>query len=119
MRTLLTAAILVALMATPVIADTVLLEEGVTFYDDGTCIEADGTPGLSSADGSCVTAADYDEMFSYENLSTIPSQNDSTKSVAEVYDINLEVPASLRLLGIGLVDEPFTFRVLANGLVIL
>ena len=106
---------LTALLATPALAD----EGEITFNGDGTCVEADGTLGLSTFDDLCITAADYDLIFGYENLSTIPSHVFPTRSVAEVYNIDSDVPASLRLLGIGVVDEPFTYWETVNGLVML
>ena len=100
---------------------TPTLEDGATF-DGGLCWEADGTEGLSSADGQCVTAADYDAMFSYENLSTVPSSRwgDEGKSIAEVDGVVDDgVVASERPLGDGVTAKPFTFvgtLVYAHGL---
>lgn len=44
-----------------------------TFRDpeEGVC-EVDGEPGIVNIDGTCVTAAVYDETYSYENLATVP-----------------------------------------------
>jgi len=107
----------IAVVAAPVSA--VELEPGATFNGDGTCMQ-DGEAGLSMADGQCVTAADYDILFSYDSLSEVESQIPAYagRSVADVYLIDPVVPASLRMLGIGLV-EPFTFIELVNGLVIM
>ncbi len=57
------------------------LEDGAVFNGDGTCTEADGT--------QCVTPADYDVMFSYENLSSVLTQYpfDGDTTVAEQYNI--------------------------------
>ena len=79
-------------------AREVVLENGATFFENGTCVEADGTPGLSQMDGACVTAADYDEMFSYENLSTVETFDpfDGDTTVAEKYSIEPESRASER-----------------------
>jgi len=111
---------IVIAMAAPALAEEVVLEAGVTFYDNGTCTEQDGTTGLSSADGECVTPADYDAMFSYEALTQVESQIPAYagRSVADVYLIDPVIPASLRMLGIGLV-EPFTFVETVTGLVML
>lgn len=114
-RLLVTVVAILIVTATPVSA----LEEGATFYDNGTCVEVDGTPGLSAGDGSCVTVADYDEMFSFENLSTVPSIIDPSISIAEEAGLDPEVPASLRLLGRGLVEVPRTYRELVNWLVLV
>ncbi len=99
------------------------LEPGAVFYDNGTCIEADGTEGLSAADGECVTAADYDEMFSYENLSTIPSLTQPDMSIAEEVGLEPEPAASERPLGSGLVEVEERFGEIVyrlhNGLLIL
>lgn len=95
---------------------TIVLEEGATF-DDGICWEADGTEGISTFDGQCITPADYDVIFSYENLSSIPVgyQWDGTEyegmSVAEVYGIELvDDPASDRPIGVGVSADLRTFK---------
>ena len=94
---------------------TVELEEGATFFDDFTCVEADGTLGISTADGQCLTPADYDKIFSFENLSQIeivtsPDTEIAGQSIAEVYGITADDdPASERPLGEGVTAEPFTF----------
>ena len=111
MKLVIIAAIMVALLATPAVA----LEDGVTFHDGGTCTEADGTQGLSQADGECITPADYDILFGFENLSTVPLLYDPSVTVAAQYDIGPEAPASTRLIGVGLVAEPTTYLAIVNG----
>ncbi len=71
----------------------VVIEEGATFLDGGVCVEADGTTGLSQADGQCVTPSDYDIMFSYDVLSQTPTFDpfDGDQTVAEQYDIQPDV----------------------------
>ena len=115
------AAIITTTLITAAPASAVELEEGAVFYDNGRCVEADGTEGLSAGDGQCITPADYDELFSYENLAAIEALNphDGSTTVAEVYNIDPELPASLRLLGVGLVEVPFTFVEVAGGQVML
>ena len=97
---------------------TIELEEGATF-DGGICWEADGTEGISHYDGQCVTPADYDAMYSYENLSTVVALASATTSypddatIAEIYGITPEDdPASDRPIGVGLVEpgEERTFK---------
>lgn len=78
--------ILLAIMTVPAHANDVGLEDGATF-DDGICWEADGTQGISTLDGQCVTAADYDELFSYEVLASTATHTSSTASVATTYGI--------------------------------
>ena len=88
---------------------TPVYEEGATF-DGGICWEADGTEGISTAWGDCMTAADYDELYSYENLAVTPNAYDPSISIADTYElVPDEVPASTRELGAGLVAETFTF----------
>jgi hypothetical protein len=111
MRTLITAAIMVALLATPAIA----LEEGVTAHGDGTCTEADGSKGLTQGDGECITAADYDVMFGIENLSTIPSLIDPSLSVTDVWDLDPTIKPTDRVLGVGLVDVLATYPAILDG----
>ncbi len=98
------------------------LEEGATF-DGGRCWEADGTEGLAMPDGECRTPADFDIMFGYDNLSTVESQTQPGRSVADVYNIKPEPAASERPLGSGLVEveERFSEIVyrLHHGLLIL
>ncbi len=91
------------------------VEPGATFNGDGTCMQ-DGEPGLSMADGQCVTAADYDAMFSYEALTQVESLIPAYtgRSVADVYLIDPVIPASLRMLGVG-VGERCTFLELVGG----
>lgn len=96
-------------------AAEIVLEEGATFTEDGRCYEADGTPGMGAADGQCITEADYNELYSYENLAATPSAADPTQSIAERYGmVDDGVPAAERVLGGGL-TEPFTFAQLVNG----
>jgi len=74
------------------------LEEGATF-NGGICWEADGTQGLAVPDGQCITPADYDIMFGYDNLSTVPTQYpfDGDTSVAEAAGIIRDsIPASIK-----------------------
>ena len=104
------ALIWVAISAVAAVAD-IELEDGATF-DGGVCWEADGTEGISAFDGQCITPADYDAIFSYENLSTIVGlqAGDEGRTIAEIYDIQPEDdPASDRPIGEGLV-EPGTER---------
>ena len=63
--------------------DVAFIEDGVTFYHDGTCVEADGDVGLWSFTPPCFTTDVYDEVFSAENLATVPSWFDPDVSVAE------------------------------------
>ncbi len=73
--------------------------------------EVEGEIGFVTVDSTCMTPSRYDAMFSYENLSTIPLQDGSGESIAEAYGItSASAPASERLLGVGLVEEPYTFR---------
>lgn len=113
----------VAISATAAFGE-IELEEGATF-DGGICWEADGTEGISTFDGQCLTPADYDAIYSYENLSSIPAVEDcwpgtpcdvdteGVRSIAEVYDIQPDDdPASDRPIGTGLVEpgEERTFK---------
>lgn len=85
-------------------------EAGTAYFEDGTCVEADGTAGLVGGDGQCITPADYDILFGYDNLAATRLQTDESQSVAEAYNITPDGPsASERLLGEGLVEVPFTF----------
>ena len=87
-----------------------------TVYDGGSCVEPDGSPGLVGIDGQCITAADYDIIFGYDNLAATPSLVIEGKSVAEVYGIEPdEPPASQRPIGEGLVETPRTFRQIVRG----
>jgi hypothetical protein len=89
---------------------TIDLEPGATF-DGGVCWEANGTEGMSMPDGQCMTPADYDAIFSFENLDSIPSLTPgSTQSLAAEAGLVDDGPASERMLGEGLVTVPFTFR---------
>ena len=91
-------------------AYTVDYEPGATFYEDGSCQEADGTPGQTQPDGQCLTIADYDEMFSYENLNTVPSIINPDLSIAEEAGLDPAdvTPPSQRVLGNN-VSEPHRF----------
>ena len=91
------------------------LEPGVTWnHDHGICVEdATGEEGIITFDGQCMTPTDYDEIFSYENLDTIPDcpmeKTDCTleeyPSIAENYGVTPDDdPASDRPLGEGLVE---------------
>jgi hypothetical protein len=104
---LIAAAIVAAAFLNPAAA---FAETGATHYEDGSCQEADGTPGQSMPDGSCVTIADYDQMFSYENLSTVPSAINPDLSIAEEAGMVPDtVPPSQRDLGGGVTAEPHRF----------
>ena len=107
MRKTITALTATALLTIPATAQAVDMEPGATFYEDGSCQEADGTPGMSQPDGQCVTIADYDFMFSYESLDATPSAiPGSDQSIAEEAGITSEDnPASERPLGEGLIEE--------------
>ena len=88
----------------------ILLVATMASADDHLC-EIDGEAGFVTIDGSCMTPSRYDEMYSYENLSTIPSWYDPSISIAEAAGmVPDDTLASDRLLGIGLVEEPFTFK---------
>lgn len=63
-------------------------EVGATF-DGARCWEADGTEGVSTAWGECVTPADYDQTFSVEALSSVPSLTDPGRSVSDVYQLTV------------------------------
>lgn len=105
----------VLLMPAAALADEIQLEAGATF-DGGICWEADGTEGLAAFDGQCVTPADYAEIYSFENLDAHPSQGDPSVSIAEAAGITADSPpADERLLGVGLVEEPQTFRQIVVG----
>ena len=93
------------LIAAPAMAT----ETGVTFNDDGTCTEADGTAGLGMMTGDCITPADYDLLFSYENLEATPSQiSGSDQSIAAEAGIVDDTPSE-RPVGEGLIEEGWTF----------
>lgn len=89
---------------------TVELEEGAIFFEDNSCKEADGTPGVSSGDGQCVTIEDYDYLHSYEYLDSVPSIINPDVSIAEEagLDPNDDTLPSERILGDG-VSEPHSF----------
>lgn len=102
MRTVITIVITILLLAAPAAAT----EDRST----GCLDEVTGEPGLQMVSGECVTPAEYDEIFGFENLSEVPSLMNPELSVAEVYGLTPDpTPASQRPLGEGLVDEPFTF----------
>ena len=72
-------------------------EAGAVFFTDGSCVEADGTWGLAEASGQCVTPADYDIIFGYENLASVENASTPGVSVADAYGITAdEVRASDR-----------------------
>jgi hypothetical protein len=108
-RVIAAAVTVLALVASPVAASGPTLEEGATFFDNNTCVEADGATGFAGGDGQCVTAADYDVLYGFENLSVQPDTTNPEQSIAETYGlVDDGVSASDRKLGVGLVDEPFT-----------
>jgi len=69
------------------------LEAGATF-DGAICWEADGTEGITTIDGSCMTPADYDVIFGYENLSLIDSRALPGIDVATLYGITPDSQAA-------------------------
>lgn len=86
----------------------------------GTCAdEITGEPGLQNGTGECITPAEYDALFSFENLSTIPSVTDPSKSIAEEAGLVADDVPSDRQLGVGLVEVTRTFREMVNGNVAL
>lgn len=101
-------------------ADEVQLEEGATF-DGGICWEADGTEGIATIDGQCMTPADYDEMFSYENLEATPMWRNPEVSVAEAYGITPDSPKAsdraITFMGENLGTFTEIVFVLHNGIV--
>jgi hypothetical protein len=102
MRTAITTIVIILLLAAPAAAT----EDISTPCAD----EITGEPGLQMATGECITPAEYDIIFGYENLAATPSYTVEGKSVAEVYGITPDDgPASQRPLGDGVTDEPFTF----------
>ena len=110
---LVAAAATVALLATPAVASADDISAGCTD-------EVTGEAGLLRYDGECVTPAEYDAIFSFENLDSIQSLTDPTQSIAaEAGIVDDDAPASERPLGDGVTAEPFTFvgtLVYANGL---
>ena len=84
------ATLLAAMFASPASA-TIATEPGATF-DGGICWEADGTEGIAAIDGSCVTPADYDAIFSYQALAATPNHGPSGLTVAEAYSITPDSP---------------------------
>lgn len=102
------------------VAEAVELEDGATF-DGGICWEADGTEGISTIDGQCMTPADYDETFSYEALAATPSHSDPSRSVADVYGIEPDGPRASERVRTFMGDELGTFTdyvVTAHGQVV-
>ncbi len=99
-RLLTTIIILMALTATPAIA-----AEDLSI---GCADEITGEAGVMNGTGECVTPAEYDAKFSFDNLDSIVSLTDPTQTIAREAGI-VDVKASVRELGIGLVDVPFTF----------
>lgn len=90
------ATVALALSASPALADPIEFEAGAKF-NGGICWEADGTEGVTRYDGQCITPADYDVIFSFENLSAAPALLGNGRSVAEVYGITADSPkASVR-----------------------
>lgn len=75
---------------------------------DSSCIGESGSVGVTTAWGECMTPELYNERFSLENLSQIPSALDPSKSIAEEAGLTDDGPAAERVLGTGLVEE-FTF----------
>jgi len=92
MRRFLTTIAIAGILSAPIAASAIELEDGATFYDNGTCQEADGTFGLSEASGQCITPADYDIIFGYDNLSTVENLSTPGVSVAEAYGITQDSP---------------------------
>ena len=77
--------------------------------------EVTGEPGLLMLTGECITPAEYDIIFSVEALAQVPHPHYPGQSVAEVAGlIGDPTPASERLLGVGLVDQPASFRQLVH-----
>ncbi len=67
-----------------------------------TVLANDDCNGIIMYDGVCMTVDLYNETFSFENLSTVPSLAFPDLSVAEVYDIVND--------GIEAADRPRTFQ---------
>ena len=113
------ALVLAALLA---FGGSVAIEEGATFNGDGSCVEADGTVGVSTLWGECVTPADYDATFSADELAQVESQASPGRSVADVYGVVADDVPSERVLGSGF-GATFTFDEyvvrLASGLAAL
>ncbi len=76
-----------------------------TYNEDGTCTDAEGNPGVWSVGPPCYTAEVYDEAFSVENLAEV--YGDET---VDSWELDPVILPSDRLLGVGIVREPFTFR---------
>jgi hypothetical protein len=82
-----------------------LLGGGAVYNEDGTCTDAEGNPGVWSVTPPCYTAEVYDEAFSVENLAEVYGDEK-----VETWNLDPTIQPSERLLGVGLVREPFTFR---------
>jgi len=84
------------------------LEPGATF-DGGICWESDGTAGIAMADGECITPADYDVLFGFDNLDQVESLTSPGVSIAAEAGIDPSGPqASYRPRVVGSVTyEPF------------
>jgi len=52
--------------------------------------EVDGAHGFVTIDGSCMTLSRYTELFSYENLATVPNVGNDPRfeTVADIIDVN-------------------------------
>lgn len=109
-----TAALALTLAASPALAENGW-EEGAVFDEVNHVCTQDGVQGVTTFDKQCMTPADYDEVFSYENLSTVVSTRavDNGATIAEVYEMEPPTadtpPPSERTLGEGVASEPFTF----------
>lgn len=67
---------------------------GVALADENICVDDTGAEGIVILTGECVTPAVYDDWFSFENLSKVPTLIGA--SVAEVYVIEPAPVASVR-----------------------
>lgn len=97
--------------------DGTLAELGWTAptVDDGTCTDDNGEPGLYNGAGECITEAEYDKRFGYDNLATIPSYADPTRSIAEVHGITPhDDPASHRPRFFAGIELPSFARLIAD-----
>lgn len=73
------------------------------------CVDDDGEPGIFHPVDGCITADVYNEMFSAESLSGVPSLVDPGRSVADVYQVPAQPDAADRprmFMGV----ELLTFR---------
>ena len=111
-------AVIVALWVTWWLLWAAAPAQAAELYADGTCTD-EGVGGFYTVDLICVTPAVYDALFSYDALENVESQNFPGRSVADVYGYVPGVAASDRLLGVGLVASPSSFRQLTSGLVML